>query len=94
MSGGIEDMEVDYGKVGVQLKVGYMYKVTFHWFKNADVLAAEDGLPTGLLVHAKELCPAIFAHDFVKEWYSELDPSERTQFRRANAQDFWSRSCV
>ena len=81
-------MEVDPAVAG-QMIEGWVYKISFKWFKNADKLAGEYGMATSLLVGATKLFAAMKMKDCVGEWYDfDLDSVDRKSFRRMNAQVF------
>lgn len=89
LSGGVEDMDVDRKKVKTAFFPNVLYKVSYNWYRDADKLSSEHGMPTGIIRSAAPICHATLMRNFVNEWFDyDLEKEDRKKFRRQNAQFF------
>ena len=89
LSGGVEEMDVDRKKVKTGFLPNVLYKISFSWYKDADKLSSEQGMPTGVIRSATPLCNATHMRNFVNEWFDfDLGKEDRKKYRRMSAQFF------
>ena len=92
LSGGIEDFEVVWKKLGVtSFEIGHIYKISWKYFPDEEEERCETGGPIGTITKAEFCFPGTCMKECLDEWYRyDLERPERSSLKRQNAEFFSS----